>query len=376
MTAMPRIAPIDIARGLAVIAMIFSHAADAFLADRWKSGSIWEGLSIFFGFIAPAFLFLSGLVLALAIERRDEPGTEPRRSLSSRMIRLVLLGYWLQIPAWSLTRLLRQDDPGVMTRLFDVNILQIIGVSGLIVLLAVRLSGSLAGTGRLLGLLAVTIVIATPLVWALSPGDHLPFPFRSWLVPQPWSTFPLFPFVVYPLAGFLLSTRIRRWCLHLRGGIAMTVTGVIVAAGVRLVDTMIAFPDPWNDLWGSSPLHILFRLGGVMVIIGAGSLAVRIPCGVPAALIDIGRASLAMYILHLTLIYGSPATMGGRYWFDGAMNRTLGPIETTVAAMVAIALSYLAIWTWREVVERRPLWKDRIRTIAWTGFWGVFLLNH
>src|ERR1041385_8988033 len=61
---------IDWMRGVAVLCMIEHHTFDAFL-DPSLHGSAWDRTFRFVGGVAaPGFLFLAGLSLALALERR------------------------------------------------------------------------------------------------------------------------------------------------------------------------------------------------------------------------------------------------------------------------------------------------------------------
>lgn len=369
---MRRIVAFDIARGLAVILMIIAHSTDAFLSERWKSGEFWEIVHISFGFVAPAFLFLSGLVLSPAIAKRQDAGKKLwERSLEWRMIRLVLLGYWLQIPVMSLQRLVAAEHPDDLARLCDVNILQVIGTAGLLVLVIVRMSGSIRDARPILWVLAATIAIATPYLWSI-PID-IGLPLAPWIGPR--STFPFFPNAVYLLAGFVLSRAIlsrieRRW----RGSILVAV-GVVAIVGVRLLDRHVELPDPWNDLWGSSPLHLLFRVGGVLVLIGIAFGLERWKGRIIDGVARVGRMSLPLYVVHLVLIYGSPATMGGRYWFDGAINRMLTPLGLVLATLTVLTISIVAVIVW-EILRNRYRESARwTKRIVWTAFWGAFVFG-
>src|SRR5438067_13814661 len=63
---------IDILRGVAIVVMIAAHASDAFLADTWKHNWAWYNANILFGFVAPGYLFFSGMTLHVALERRGD----------------------------------------------------------------------------------------------------------------------------------------------------------------------------------------------------------------------------------------------------------------------------------------------------------------
>lgn len=367
-----RLVSLDIARGLAVIMMIAAHASDAFLSEQWKSGVVWNICSISFGFVAPAFLFLTGVVLVLAYaQRRRVEKKYWERSLEWRMTRLALLGFWLQIPVMSLQRLVTEGRPDDLGRLFDVNILQVIGLTGLAILVLTRLSGGIRNATPALWVLAAMIAAATPYLWSLSLDIGLPL--APWVAPS--STFPLFPYGFYPLAGFVLARSVLRQSEPPLRGIILALIGIVAIVGVRLADRLAQLPEPWNDLWGSSPLHLLFRLGGVLILIGGAFGFARRQGRFNSAIAYIGRKSLAIYVVHLIVIYGSPATMGGRYWFNGALNGKLTPPGLLLVTVVVLGISLLAIALWDAFRTRFPEPARWTKRLAWTAFWGAFVFG-
>jgi hypothetical protein len=355
--------------------MIGAHVADALLADRWKSGDLWYALDLLFGYVAPAFIFLSGVTLRQALDRGSHEGApagDTVRRLARRYLTILLLGYWLQIPLLSLRQLIWSPSPAMLARLFNANILQTIAVAGLLLLLVVWIVGSVARAWPPLLLLALAGMIATPYLWRSDLYLGIPLPFRFYLAPQPPATFPLIPYGSYLLLGALLAGPLlalgadarNRWRMPLLGGL-------LAGAGLAL-DPLLHPHPPHDDFWRSSIQHILFRLGGTITGV---SLCFALPERSLRPLAYVGRRSLAIYILHLMLIYGSPMTMGGRYWFGGLLDRALDPLGAILAVAVVLGLCCCTIILWDRLRRTHPgaaLWGKRL---WWGTFWGFFLLT-
>ncbi|MEO5928445.1 MAG: acyltransferase [Candidatus Kapaibacterium sp.] len=368
-----RIREIDVARGLAVILMVGCHAAGAFLADEWKGNDLWYDVNILFGFVAPAFAFLSGVTLWMALRRREEvPGGG---SVAARYGIILLLGYWLQTPVLSLRQLIYKPAPDLLARMFDANILQVIALAGLALTGLWRITGSLRRTGWIALGLGFVVMIATPYVWSSGLYGGLPLPVRFYLAPQPPATFPLFPYAAYFLFGFVAAAPVIAAAGSVRGRVGTAIVGGgLIAAGFLLDALLRGFP-PHGDFWGSSIGHQLFRMGGVMLLISIAFLIARADGADLDAVAFIGRRSLPLYILHLMLIYGSPMTMGMRYWLGGVLNRSLSPVETMLVAILVLGICALAVFAWEGIRRRRP---DLARwgIFLWWGlFWGFFLLT-
>ncbi len=367
----PRVPAIDLARGVAVLLMIASHATDAFLAGQWKTSDLWHGIDLLFGYVAPGFAFLAGMALWQGLGGHRQTDGETERRYAWRYLRILLLGYWLQIPILSLRQLLWVQRPDELARMFDANILQVIAIAGMLVLGAARIMGSAERARLPLLLLAVAGIIATPYLWRSDLSILLPLPLRAYLSPHPPSTFPLLPYGAYLLLGFVMARPLAEPGRRRGARMVMPLLGCACMAAGLVLDIPLASHPPHDDFWGSSAQHVLFRLGGI--ILGV-SLCLTLARRGRGWLRTMGRSSLAIYLLHLMLIYGSPMTMGARYWNGGALDRSLGPLATVLAIVLVALLCYHAVRGWDVLRHRRPamaLWGKRL---WWGTFWALFLL--
>ncbi len=88
-----------------------------------------------------------------------------------------------------------------------------------------------------------------------------------------------------------------------------------------------------------------------------------------------GERSLAIYILHLMLFYGSPITMGMLYWFDAVFAHTLGPLTVTAIVGATLLSSILLLHGWNWLARDHPVLAVWSARIAWGGFFALFLLK-
>lgn len=395
-----RLRSIDLARGIAVVLMIVTHATDAFLSDAWKNNEIWYKTNILFGFVAPAFVFLSGLTLWPALLRRAEQH-KGHGAIARRYLIILLLGYWLQTPVLSLRQLIYNQRPHELARMFDANVLQVIAISGLLLLGIFALLRSAAWTRITALLLGIAAVIIAPFLWRADLHGSLPLIIRYYLAPQPSATFPLIPYFAYFAFGFAASQ------LLINAGRKPASSAVAMCAGTLLMvmafvcDPLLSGIPPHNEFWGPGAQQVMFRLGGVVLLAAGTFLAAAWFPGIggsatnrevrnrevrndadvvgsslrPEWLILLGRRSLAVYMLHLMLIYGSPMSMGMRYWYNGIFNRTLDPITTLVLATVLLLLCYWGLHAWDLLRERSAVTARWLAWLWWAVFWGFFLLT-
>ncbi len=357
---------IDLLRGIAVVAMIATHATDAFLAGEFKDGEIWHKLNIVFGFVAPAFIAAAGVTLRASLERRTAESGYHRKTMSVPLRRaavLLLIGYWLQIPVLSLRQLVWNARPDELRRLFDVNVLQVIAVTTIAVILLTFLLRGLHRTGWVALILGIAVVAVTPYV-VVPPL----LPLTPYIAPQPEASFSLLPFSAYFLFGFAAAPVVTGAEGKWKGITTLLCIGLLmITVGISGGFLFAPFP-PHADLWSAGGSQVIFRLGGVTVAAAVclASARSRFRSG---PLETIGRMSLGVYLLHLMLIYGSPMNMGMRYWFDGAMNGTLGPVSVIALILSITTLSYLAVGYWKHLRRHAP---RLARGLAW-GWWILFL---
>jgi uncharacterized membrane protein len=269
---------IDALRGVAIVSMFAANLAAPCLLPPHP---LW--LRIYGSFAAPAFVFLAGLMTSLG----SRPASVAR--LLKRSLLLLALAVGIDLLCWGIAPF----------ETFDV-----------LYLLALALP--VTGLCRQLNvwaqlLLAVAVLALAPwLRHVLGYGpllpDQLAYPWPAWrrLLVDGW--FPIFPWLGVALLGGtagridLPSERMRPWLLSAAG--ASIVAG---GAGWLVAPPRIVTRAGYSELfYPPSPQYLAVALGAVLLMLaGFARLERSFKLSWLAVL---GRASLVLYVGHVTLI--------------------------------------------------------------------------
>jgi len=355
--------------------MVVWHTADGWLNTWVRTGQSWAVLRFVGGLAAPAFLLLAGVGVALAA-RPDRGRDQPLLVSLARGLEILLFGYTLRLQTWlidaaairdlhlvrswlplllgyalwfaSLRAIAKQPGrshaqqprawarakplavagcvltllglaqvpwlaPGRLPRLLQVDVLQAIGASLVLLALFERFFRGLQRPWLAVTLGVGVAALTEPLSFLL-PGV-LPVPLAAYLgkfapaagAPAP-ALFPLFPWFAYACIGAAYGTLLRNRrenderfivCTGLGGALLALLT----SEGLHPVQHLIGTAP-----WLVHPLRVAFRTGLVLVLLLAGWIWAHRARG--RLLIAYGRASLRVYWAHLLFAYG----LAGSAW--------------------------------------------------------------
>lgn len=315
-TPRPRIHVLDFIRLVAILLMLQGHTLEAFVAPSamdWNSLR-WQVWGQMRGLTAPLFLLVSGAAMVLAT-RRDREGRVPADQILRRVrtaLLVLAIGYLLVFPAARVEDL-RWVSPEGWRVFLQANILQLNGVTlilatGLMALTRTPRAQMIWSLG--LGLL---ILAAAPLVTALPWFAWLPEGMAAYLSYAHGSLFPLFPGSAFMFLGVALGTvlveapedqRLRRFRIAALGGALLALAGSLEAS--HLPAGLLPPHETYQTGWEST----LHRLGLSLLVVSALAALAETWPRFTAALAPLGRKSLAVYVVHLALIYGTPWTPG------------------------------------------------------------------
>ncbi len=339
---------IDLLRFGAVVFMLQGHTFDALLASSVKHSSFFYLHDFFHGLIAPMFLFSSGVAFGVSTFKKWQEHLSFTRVVRKRIARftgLIVVGYALHLPFFSLNKILHDSTAQEMAAFLQVDALQCIAVT----LLFLQILILIVRTEKRLVLFAVIIapliVFISPIIWNISFQHSLPLWLGSYLNAENNSWFPLVPWSTYLLFGVTFA---HAFVYAKENGEASLLMKRVAAGGVIVIIGMVMLANiPFHlygphDFWKVNPTVLFARTAFVATMaccLYFVEQLVHIPTRLPMIM---GSESLVIYVLHLIIIYGSVINNGLQYSLGGKLSlvEAIG-----VFLLVLVAMSTFAyIW--------------------------------
>lgn len=277
-----RVDALDALRALAVVQMVQGHTLDALLKASVRQGVLFDAWRWTRGLTAPAFLFCAGFAFLLVYRKRPEGW----RRRARRALALIALGYGLRAPwhelfAWNISA-------SSKAAWAEVDVLQSIGVSILLLELLMRLPGG----GR-----RVVLAIITCVCYAAGPGG-LVVPAPVWLgnYLSQSTLFPLVPWFAHVALGCLFADAL---CLYQQS--AQRQQGAHWRAFVPLALTLLMAAVDAARRDGVS--HGLRSLGVVALFVAVAVLVYWAPPRLRRFARFVSAASLTVYVSHIVVVY-------------------------------------------------------------------------
>jgi uncharacterized membrane protein len=315
-----RLAFIDWMRGLACILMFQTHCYDSWLSPEASKSTFFTWSQLGGTLPAPMFLFLAGVSLAFVFSKLVQKEIAPSviaRTLIYRGAQVFAFGLLFRLQeyiiAWGWAP---------WTDLLRVDVLNIIGLSMMLMGLLCWLVLSLANSARVrfsleAGAIVTATVIAmlTPMLWTSWRPRWLPWFIESYIngvhtfgQPQSW-LFPIFPWSAFAFAGLAFGVILQNYWTTKRNAAFFAVTG---AGGIALIylarwmDANSVHLYPADDFWHTSPNFFLIRVGLLLAILAGAFFWCQWGLGQWkfSPLIQLGQTSLLVYWVHLEFVYG------------------------------------------------------------------------
>jgi uncharacterized membrane protein len=349
-----RVVFIDLARALATVFMLYGHTVAALLAPRYQAGT-WFDIWVFQrGLTSCLFLLLSGFAFSIATSKRWSAHASLSLALWRRTRRFtvfIALGYALHFPVARLADL-QYATPDRWQSFLAVDVLQLIGVTFLLVqliLLATRTRIRFAAS--LIGLALIAIAV-TPWMWRADMAA-LPMWLAAFLSPASGSQFPLFPWAAFIFTGAALGQLYAAWGaarLNQYSNLVLVIPGallVVVAVSIRALVS--------DDAWEAIPTQMALRMGASLMVLGVIAQVSRWIGHLPHVFGAVAQETLLIYFIHLCIVYGSVWNGGLAQKFGPTLTplQTLGFVLLLISAMVVLAY----FWNrWKHIRPRSARW--------------------
>ena len=317
-----RIAYIDWLRGFACLAMFQTHCYDSWLGGAARESGFFKLSQLGGTLPAPLFLFLAGTSFALVTDKLRQSGVSADEIARTTILRggeIFLLGLLFRLQEFLL------GQPWApWTDLLRVDVLNVIGVSLMMMGVACRIAATGGATGlkqlrRATTVTAVTcalaIAILTPPLWTTWRPRGLAWWIESYITgvhtfdkPQSW-LFPIFPWAGFAFVGLAAGSILLSETVQKREALALMIAAVSGAALIALglwLDSLPVRLYGTYDFWHTSPNFFLIRAGILLIVLFLGYAWCRWGAGEWrfSPLIELGKCSLLVYWVHIEFVYG------------------------------------------------------------------------
>jgi len=328
-------------RAFAVIMMIQGHTIDTFLANEYRTMdsafySVWHTMR---GFTAPIFMFTAGMIFTYLLKPNHFRLTKNPRIIKGikRAFLLIGIGYFLRYPTYKIF-----DFSNVSQKqwdiFFSVDALHLIGFGMLVIIFSAILAKRAHLNFKIiLYTLIISLLLFSPIVSNIAWKNFLPQYISSYFTKSYGSLFPIFPWLVYVLAGALLGDYLyKNEGIYLKKRFSFSL--LTLGGGLLLTSffffSLEASVEAEMSYWFSSTGIVFLRIGYVILISGVMAFVVRKAKVIPEIVKETGRKTLLLYVIHIIILYGCA-------WFPGLYNyysKTFTPMESVIAVILMIGL--------------------------------------
>ncbi len=368
---------IDLLRGWAVFVMIETHIVNALLRSDIKDLASFKILTFLNGLVAPSFLLCAGLGSAISLNRKWDEYIFLKKSMWKYVLRILfilIIGYSLHLPFFSLKRLISITDVNIWLPFFQVDILQLIAISLLITLIIAMLSRGKSNFLYIIAFITVLIVFISPNIREMDFTSVAVW-LRPYFTTEFKSQFPIFPWSSFLMSGCIIgflylkvvgSENEKKFMNYL---IVISLIGILTSLIIEIIPVKIY---PKHDFWKASPQFFFIRLGLVLVALAIMWFYLRNhEINSNSLFIIFGQESLLVYTVHLLIIYG--------YTYKWSFIRYFGPnlnyLECLGLFVLLTLAMYILVYIWHEIKVLNMKIAKKIQYATLTIIGLTFLLR-
>ncbi|OGU57912.1 MAG: hypothetical protein A2X64_02185 [Ignavibacteria bacterium GWF2_33_9] len=343
-----RVPSLDLARILAMLMMIAGHTFFSLIEPSQinTNAAPWNWWEFMRGATAPIFLTVSGIVQVFA-NKRDENGKLSQTTILKRLgtaFMLIGIGYLLVFPVDKIFDFFYLQS-SQLPKFYAVNVLQLIGVSLLMVLAVFVFTRSNKTFFWASISLAVIFTVLTPLVNKMNWFEVLPYPIASYLDYRNGSIFTLFPFTAYLFYGMAFGAKLKEVEPHRR--INFIITTSLILTPVFYIAGYYLFKFEWNFI-ANTPIPYKASAGFIFTRFAVVAIALAITGFITKKFMHLqdfftffGQKALYVYVLHFFVLYGTAMTPGVFQFYGGASSVALAFANIPIVIFGTLLLTVL-----------------------------------
>ena len=311
--------------------MLQGHFIDTLLNPiyRDKTNTIYNIWTYFRGITAPVFFTISGLVFAYLLLKSYTKGNDKIRIKKGLFRGLLLLGIGYSLRINLVSWFSGYFKPYILV----IDVLQCIGLSIImLVLLHMIFKKHSYLFSIVLFIIGCLIFVTEPLYRNLTL-EHIPQFIANYMTKANGSVFTILPWFGYSAFGAFLSTVFFRHAHKSRFQLFTIITFFVV--GVLLIYISSPFLSLLSDFTNielfkmSADYNYLFsRLGDVLILFGMFYTFERFLK--QSLIVNIGKKTLSIYVIHFIILYGSFTGYGLKRYFS----KSLEPSEAIWGAAI------------------------------------------
>lgn len=354
-----RLIYLDLMRVIAMVMMILGHSffdlVQPTMVDVTKfPWNVWDFLR---GLTAPIFLVVSGIVQVFANKRIE--GKLPDEIVLRRIrtsLLLIFLAYFLNFPVQKAFHIFFQSKTALIP-FFQVNVLQLIGVTLLWILLYFLITKDNRQLGKLSLLTAIVIFILTPFVHLIDWFKYLPLLIAPYLSLEKGSYFTIFPFSGFMFFGVAFGTYLQNFNIKDRANViikkGLLVAAILIPSGTIIYVFINLLNLPFYDVFKANPGMAIIRLGCVGLIL---SLVVYLYQKylknfrtIQRISLTLGKNALFVYVVHLIILFGLP-------WypsFAAIYHKSFTIPQAFVLSVLVVIASFTLVFFYENFVSER-----------------------
>ncbi len=367
----------DLLRGFALIVMIETHVVNSYLYTHSRHDFFFFWLTFFNGLVAPSFLFASGFSVMLQANRLWDDWLHLRPPFWKQMRRLgfiTLVAYYSHLQNFRLSKYLSPDSSGIWTETLQVDILQCIVASLLVVNLLILVTRKKLRFAWAAALVTAGVLLITPWMWAQDFRKSVPLSMALFLNPHGISLFPLFPWISFLLAGCCAAYLFLRAVD--RSVDARFMRNLAIAATAMIVGMLLLRKAPYSlpghlNFYTTSPLYVVIRIGFVLLICALLYWLEKYVHWMPRPVRLAGQESLLVYGVHLWVIF---AFLRGKH-VGPILGLEAGYLRCfVISAAIIVFMLYLARY-WHALKTNLPRFTRFAQAVTVVTMILVFLFR-